>query len=206
MTDNSMLAAVHAAANETAFAGDVAGKGTAPEAGSQQTEIPMAENTTAAATQPKTDTVSDLKAAYPTLCAEIAADGAKLERERIQGILSLPARGHEKIVTAAIGDTSMTKAEVALHILEAEKTTRQKQMQNLQDVEAEAAKVPASPSAGGAQMQTTFPQTMDGWKAEWNAAAADSDLRADFPTADHYAQYQQGVADGRIRILKTKSA
>lgn len=41
--------------------------------------------------------------------------------------------------------------------------------------------------------------TPDGWKAEW---AASAELRRDFPTAEAYAGWQQGVKDGRVRVYQ----
>lgn len=205
MKTESMLADVFASANEKLVA-DTGEKGTAPVAGSQQETETMADKTAPAAVQPKTETVDDLRAAYPALCTQIAGDAAKAERERIQGIMGLPAAGHGKIVEAAVADGKSTKAEVALSILEAEKATRTKVMDNLKSAETEAAVVTTAPSAQGDQGKPKFAQDADGWRAEWSAAAADSDIRRDFATADHFAQYRQGVADGRIRVLNAKSA
>lgn len=44
---------------------------------------------------------------------------------------------------------------------------------------------------------TTFPQTPDGWRAEFAASAA---LQAEFGTVDRFIAYRQGVASGRVRI------
>lgn len=203
MKSESMLAEVFASANEKHFA-DEGDSGAAPLSGNQQTETPMSDKTNAAADQPKTESVADLTAAYPALCGQIAGDAAKAERERIQGILSLPSSGHDKLVTDAIADGKSTKAEVALGILEAEKATRSKRMDALKGVEAEAAVVNAAPNAGGSGTKKTYPATADGWKAEWEAAEADSDLRREFATADHYVAFSQGVANGSVRILKSR--
>lgn len=205
MTTKSMLADVFASANEK-FVADPGEKGTAPAAGSQQETDTMADKTAPAAAQPKSETAAELQAAYPVLCGQIASEAAGAERARIQGIMGLPAAGHGKIVEAAIADGKSTNAEVALSILEAEKATRSKVMDNLKSAETEAAVVNAAPNSGGAPNAPEKATTPDGWKAEWNTAAADSAMRRDFPTAEHYAQYQQGVAEGRIRILNSKSA
>jgi hypothetical protein len=207
MNTDSMLAAVHAAANEKHFANH-GENGADPKDGNQQTENPMSDKTKAAADQLKTETVVDLQAAYPNLVSEISAAAAAGERNRIQGILSLTAIGEEQtaLVRAAVADGRSTKADVALQIHEADQATKARHLQNLKGADSEAAVVNAAPNAGGAGSKTSFASNPDGWKAEWNAAAADSEMRRDFPTADHYAQYQQGVADGRIRILKSKSA
>lgn len=44
----------------------------------------------------------------------------------------------------------------------------------------------------------TYPPTPDGWKAEW---AASADLQATFGTFERFANYQAGVAAGRVRII-----
>lgn len=199
MTTRSMLAEVFASANETHFAAD-GEKGTAPAAGSQE-ETTMADKTPAAA-QPKTDTVADLQAAYPALCGQIGADAAKAERERIQGILALPAAGHDTLVAAAIADGTTTKAEVALGILEAEKATRVKAMTALKGVEDVAKNVKPSPSVGSSEGKETA-STPDGWKAEYEANA---NLRTEFASAVDYVAFKQAEAGGKVRFLHKKSA
>lgn len=202
MNTKSMLADVFASANEKLVADD-GEKGAATTADNQQTEIPMSDKTTAAAAQPKTETVDDLKAAYPALCGQIASDAAKAERERIQGIMGLPAAGHGKIVEAAVADGKSTKADVALAILEAERATRAKVMDNLKAAESEASVVAAAPSAQGEQGKPKqFAQNPDGWKAEYENSA---ELQAEFSSANVYVAFKKAEASGQARRL-TRSA
>lgn len=192
MTSKSMLADVFASANEKLVA-DSGEKGTAPVAGSQQENETMADKTTLAAVQPKTETVAELQAAYPVLCGQIATDAAKAERDRIQGLMSLPAAGHAALVTAAIADGSSTRAQLAERIMDAEATTRSKQKSAIEGVETVASVVIAAPSDGGANATAEKATTPDGWKAEF---AASPKLQAEYLTAEAY------VATKRREALK----
>lgn len=206
MKTESMLADVFASANEKLVA-DTGEKGTAPVAGSQQETETMADKTAPAAVQPKTETVDDLKAAYPALCTQIAGDAAKeaaaAERARIQGILSLPAAGHTKLVTDAIGDGASTRAQLAERIVDAETATRGKVQANLQAAETVAAIVKPALTAGGGDGAVTVPQNSDGWKAEYEASAA---LQDEFASATDYVAFKSAEKQGRVRILHGKKS
>ena len=202
MTTKSMLADVFASANEKLVA-DTGEKGTAPVAGSQQETETMADKTAPAAAQPKTETADDLKAAYPALCGQIATDAAKAERERIQGLLSLPAAGHAALVTAAIGDGVSSRAQLAERIMDAEAETRNKVQANIKSAETEASVVTAAPSTQGQQGKpTVVAQNPDGWKAEYENSA---DLQAEFSSANVYVAFKKAEASGQARRL-TRSA
>lgn len=166
-------------------------------------------------------TVAELTAAYPDLVAQIKADavsgmqtseaalnaareaGIKAERERLAGIEAAALPGHEALIAECKADPACTPADASLRVIAAERAKLNAASKAIAGVEAVTGKVAAAvtqaPTAGG----ETVPQTAEGWKAEW---ARSEELQADFATADAYANYRQGVKDGRIRVLKAPTA
>jgi hypothetical protein len=132
------------------------------------------------------------------------AAGAAAERARLIGIEAHALPGHEALIAACKADATCTPDQAAGRILAAERKIRDDQMKGIAGVEQHTGKIAAAvttvaTSATGAAV----PQTAEGWKAEW---ARIPDLQADFRSADAYAAYAQGVADGRIRVLKAPLA
>jgi hypothetical protein len=198
MTDQTLLAAVRAAAHEPASALD---------ASTQQTqEISMAGQNDPALAPAKITSIADLRAAHPDLCAALATEvstaAALAERERIIGIEAIAPAGHEKLVADLKADGKTTPDQAAAAILRAEKATRGGQMSNIQNVETAVAGVKPAPSAGGHD-QTQVADTPEAWKAEY---AKSADLQAEFGSPDVYVSFKQGEAEGRIHRLNKKSA
>ena len=136
--------------------------------------------------------------------AEGLAAGAGAERTRIAGITAIARPGFGKLVAECIADPSCTPGDAALRILAAENQQLGQQAQAIKDVEQVTGAVAAAPAASAAAIGgSTAAGTPDGWKAEWSRSET---LQAEFPTADRYASYMQGVKDGRIRVLKTATA
>lgn len=187
MKSQSMLAAVHAAANDTAFGG-IAEKPAAAAAPSQTQETTMAD-TSAAAPQPKIENVEQLTAAFPDLVGKLTTDaktsGATAERGRIEQILAVPgARNHASLVSQSITDGKTTGAEFALAMVNAEKGTREKAAADLAAAETTTAAVKATATATGAETKVeTKATTPEQWKAEWEGS---DKLQAEFPTVESY--------------------
>lgn len=158
--------------------------------------------------------VAELTAAFPDLVAEIRreasagtstarAEGAAAERARLAGIESAALPGHDKLVAECKADPACTPGDAALRINAAEKAKLGAQHQAIQDVENVTGRVAAAPSATHAPAATaTVIQNTEGWKAEF---AKSEQLQGEFATADAYANYMQGVKDGRIRVLKARA-
>lgn len=195
MTNQTLLAAVHAAANEPASA-------PAADQPSQQKETHMAETQNGAHAAPaKITSAAELQAAYPDLCNSLLGtarnEGATAERARILGIESLASqmKGHEKLISDMKADGNTTKEQAALRLVEAENRLRANQLQGVKDVEVKTGKIESAPAGGGEKPK--FEQTPDGWKAEWQS---DAKLKAEFPTAESY------VATKRREALKVVGA
>lgn len=151
----------------------------------------------------KPTSVAELTTAFPDLVASIQRDAATAERDRITGIEKVAGRrkGIDQLVAAMKADATCTPDTAARRILEHENSQLDAQHANIKGVESVTGQINAAPSAGGEAEQQQEANTPEGWKAEFEKSAANSDLRRDFATADAYVHFKQGEADGRIRRL-----
>ena len=78
---------------------------------------------------------------HPDVFKTIRDEGAKAERERIQGVFSLLRVGREKLVSEFMFDGKSTKADASVAILEAEDAKKEAHLKALKD-DASAIKVP----------------------------------------------------------------
>lgn len=195
--NESLLAAVYAAANET-------NPPAAPSASSQQQEISMAVSPQAADASAVT-TVADLTAAFPDLVGAIRSEahlaGATAERERVLGIAALADASNGSLIAEMQADGKTTPPEAALRILNAQKEARGQHLQAIVDVEKTTNGVRPAPSSAAVPSAPPPASGPDGWKAQW---AGDTALQAEFDTAESYVAYQQGVASGRIKRLESR--
>lgn len=126
--------------------------------------------------------------------------GATAERARITGIQVIAMAGHEKLIAECIADGTCTPDMAAGRVLAAEKAIRDNQMKGIAGVETYTGKVAATVATPAAPT-ASVPQTDEGWKAEY---AASPELQKQHESAASYANYMQGVADGRITRLVKK--
>lgn len=146
MTNKSLLAAVHAAANDfSATALSVK-----PEETETMTDKP--------AMLTAITTIAALSAAFPDLCASLRTEGrtegltagADAERSRLLGIAELADAGTAALVLEMQKDGKTTPAEAALRILGAQKAARGQQLQAIADVETATGLVKPAPSSAAA--------------------------------------------------------
>lgn len=177
MSDNSGLAAVHAAAESVS-----------------RTDHEAA--LTAAREQARKEGVAAGQ-------AEGMKAGADAERARLAGIEAAALPGHDQLVAQCKADPACTPGDAALRINAAERAKLGAQHQAIKDVEGVTGKVAAAPSATqtSAGPATTVAQNAEGWKAEY---VRSEQLQGEFASADAYANYMDGVKSGRIRVLGTK--
>jgi Asp/Glu/hydantoin racemase len=145
------------------------------------------------------------KAGMATSAAAIdaaRADGAKAARERLAGIEAAALPGHDALVASCKADPACTPGDAALRINAAERAKLGAAGAAIANVETATGRVSAAVTTS-AGAPAAVPQTADGWKAEWSRSEA---LQAEFPSAEHYANYQAGVKAGRIRVLKAAPA
>lgn len=124
--------------------------------------------------------------------------GAAAERARLIGIEAHALPGHDKLIAECKADPACTPDMAAGRVLAAERKIRDDQMKGIAGVEQHTGRVGAAvttvPASGA-----TVPQTAEGWKGEF---AASTQLQREFGSADAYVAYQQGIASGRVKILK----
>lgn len=205
--NKSLLAVVHAAANDPIPPAEVSVTSTQKETPMPNLNAPPAP---AGATAATVTTVAELSAAFPDLCAAIRSEGltagATAERTRVLGIAALADSSNGALIAEMQADGKTTVEGAALRILGAQKEARGQQLQAISDVERTTSAIKPAPSTAAAAHGAAVPakaSTPDGWKAEW---AASADLQSEFDSAESFVAYQQGVASGRIKRLQSRSA
>lgn len=137
------------------------------------------------------------------------AAGAEAERQRILGIEAHALPGHEKLIAECKADAACTPDMAAARILGAERTARAGQLAGISGVErltGEVGAAAASQRQDGGAVQPPQPgsiKSYEAFKADWEK---DARLQSEFRSADVYASYAQGIAQGRIKVLATGPA
>ncbi|WP_425065612.1 hypothetical protein [Reyranella sp.] len=127
------------------------------------------------------------------------AEGATAERARLAGIEAAALPGHDKLITDCKADPTCTPGDAALKVNAAERAKLTAAGASIAAVETATGKVPAAGTTQPDGGQAAVPQTAEGWKAEW---AGSKTLQAEHASAEAYANWMQGVADGRVRIFQ----
>lgn len=125
------------------------------------------------------------------------AAGAAAERERIAAIDTLAIPGHEGLIVAMKADGT-SAADAAVKLIQAEKLIR---VNVAQALAADGILPVAHVQASGMETQPV-PDGPEKWKADY---AASEQLQKEFKTEAVYLSYQQGVKNGRIKILGRKA-
>lgn len=147
-----------------------------------------------------------LKAGFPALAAELRAEGANLERERILYIERAALPGHDKIVAEHKADPTKSPADCAMAIIAAERETRGKQLAALDADEAKLKGLRSEPANGNDTPKAPV-AALEGeakWKAEW---AADPKLHDQFSGENAYLSLRKMEDEGRVKVFgKTRAA
>lgn len=158
----------------------------------------------APATPPAILTIDALRAAYPDLCAALAAEvsttAAAAERTRVLGIQAhgVAMKGHDDLVAAAVADGKTTPDQLAGQLIAAEGTRRNKVLDNLK-VDGGQGPKPAPSALGTLPAAAAAPaNTPEAWAAEYKASA---DLQAEFPTEQDYVALRRAETAGGVRVL-----
>lgn len=129
---------------------------------------------------------------------EGVAAGAAAERERIQGVLSLPHKGHEKLVNTLAFDGKTTKPEAALAILEAERATREQVRTNITTDAPKPLDNGGDPGADASQGGTIEERCERNWKANKDG------VQTHYQDLQSYVAFEKAMANGQVRILERK--
>lgn len=172
---------------------------------------------TATSAAPQAVTVESIQADHPDVAhalgqqgytkgkaeglAEGLAEGAQAERSRIAGLDELSRPGCEELVAAAKADGKTTKEELAVQILDKDKSIGSTY---LNTVESEAASAPAiAPTAPATGVETGSAAPAADAPIEERAAydwEHKPEERAGFVSKDDYISWRQGVDAGKIRV------
>jgi signal peptide peptidase SppA len=109
----------------------------------------IADNPTLSAAMAQIATSAQLAAAYPALAADLRAEGATAERERLAGIDRISAGVDASVIAEMKADPSVTPEKAAFRILEASQAKRSTVMASIQAVEDVTKAVTASATTAG---------------------------------------------------------
>jgi hypothetical protein len=192
---------------------DAGRSGASSLAASAASSVNLQENPTMSAAAPTPaggapvyTTIAELQAAFPDLCAALAAEAATTagaaERTRVLGLQAhgraLP--GHDALVAAAIDDGRTTPDQLAGRLVTAAGEKGQKVLATLRADGAEGPKPAPSAATPAAAVDPAKPvaNTPEAWAAEYKASAA---LQAEFPTEQDYVSLRRAETGGRVRVL-----
>lgn len=164
---------------------------------SKNEEIVMADKPDA---KPETNpaiTLEYLKANHADIVDSIYEQGAKAERERIQGVESQMLSGHEELINTLKFDGKTTGEQAAVKVLQAE---RENNKSNLDTFRNDAANnVEPSTVEGEHTKENLESLPLDEQcKAKWNKSA---ELRDEFMEFESYLAFVKAEANGLTKTL-----
>lgn len=141
-------------------------------------------------------TMQDILAHAPELAVALREEGAATasataataERERIQSVFAQSMPGHEALIQSLAFDGKTSGAEAAVAVLGAERTLRDKQLNDRRADAPAAAPHAAAPADTLADADSGTPATEAQAKAKWEASA---ELRKEFSSFGTYFAYCQ---------------
>lgn len=154
----------------------------------------------------KPNSVAELSAAFPELCAAIRAEGAQAESARIAGIdkIGVWMKGHDALIAEMKADGRTTPEQAAMRVTAAEGAMREHQLEGIQGVENLTGKVAAAPTAQGSDGgDAPKPATPEAWAAEYAASDA---LKSEFATSEQYVAFKRAESEGRVKVLHRKAS
>jgi|GEM_PF-867330 len=178
---------------------DTSGMAAVDEAAATITQADHAAAVATAREEGRRAGLAEAQASHAAAVTAARADGATAERERLAGIEAAALPGHDKLVADCKADPTCMPGEAALRINAAERAKLSAAGAAIANVETATGKVAAAVTTQPDAAQTRVPQTAEGWKAEW---AGSTTLQAEHESAEAYANWMQGVADGRVRIFQ----
>lgn len=167
----------------------------------QITPEELAAKENAAFAKGKAEGRTEAEASVKDQVAAARTEGAASERGRIKDVLSLPHAGHEELIQGLAFDGKSTKADAALAIIEAEKSTRSKQRENLAK---DAPKPVADAEPADAEAADSGLTIEDRCKKNW--ASNKGGVRDEFFSEAAYVAFEKNKAAGNVRILEKKGA
>ena len=142
--------------------------------------------------------VETLKANHADIYQAVLDQGAKAERERIQGVEALAMPGHEALIDQFKYDGATTAEAAAVQILKAEKTNRESALAQVR----EEAPAPLAPTAQEPKATNQENLTQDEKiQKTWDSNA---DVREEFGDFESFKAFEEATAAGSARRLGGK--
>lgn len=145
--------------------------------------------------------ISAIKEQFPSIVAELQAEGAEAERARIADCESVALAGHEAIVNAMKLDGKSTGADVARAIITAEKSLQSSRaIAFVENAPAVLAPAAITGFEVAAEDDKTLP-VEDRAKAKWDS---DANVRGEFGKFETFLGFFKGAESGNVRISGSK--
>jgi ClpP class serine protease len=145
-------------------------------------------------------TIDSLRASYPQLVADLIAEGAKAERDRIASVEAQLLPGHEALIASLKADGISTGGDAAIQILAAEKARRTAHAQSLYADAPKPVPHAAAPATEGAAATPDENLPIETRCAQqWESNAG---LRDEFATLDAFIAYERATAKGLAKTFR----
>jgi hypothetical protein len=145
-------------------------------------------------------TLEFITSQYPGIASTLRAEGAQLERERIQAVEKQLLPGYEALINQLKYDGKTTGVEAAVKVLAAEKQQQASMLKQLQQENSPAVSASDGCAAESYAKAATSLSKEEQYTQEWQASPA---LRDEFVNVDAYLAYCQAEAMGLVKIIGT---
>ncbi len=150
---------------------------------------------------PQTVTLDTLAQDHPALVAELRAQGAQAERERILAVQAQALPGHEALIARLAADGVTTGPEAAVAVLAAERALGTNRARALQDDAPAPVPFAAAPDPGEESGDDASLPIEQRCAARWER---DQALHEEFSSLAAYTAYVRSIDSGRARVLGHK--
>lgn len=150
---------------------------------------------------PQTVTLDTLAQDQPALVAELRAQGAQAERDRVLAVQAQALPGHEALIARLAADGVTTGPEAAVAVLAAERALGANRAQALHDDAPSAVSFVATNDTGEESGDDASLPIEQRCAARWERDRA---LHEEFSSLAAYTAYVRAVDTGRARIFSRK--
>lgn len=150
---------------------------------------------------PQTVTLDTLAQDHPALVAELRAQGAQAERERVLAVQAQALPGHEALIARLAADGVTTGPEAAVAVLAAERALGANRARTLQDDAPDPVPFAAAPDPGEESGDDARLPIEQRCAARWER---DQALHEEFSSLAAYTAYVRSIDSGRARVLGHK--
>ena len=149
----------------------------------------------------QTVTLDSLAQDQPALVAELRAQGAQAERERVLAVQAQALPGHEALIARLAADGVTTGPEAAVAVLAAERALGTQRARTLQDDAPAPVPFAAAPDPSEESGDDASLPIEQRCAARWER---DQALHEEFSSLSAYTAYVRSIDSGRARVLGHK--